>query len=47
MWKVIEGDMTGVPAFQEALRGVDVLFHTAAYSREGYKGGGTGTRSTG
>jgi nucleoside-diphosphate-sugar epimerase len=37
--EVIEGDLTGVPAFQEALRGVDVLFHTAAYFRDSYKGG--------
>ena len=37
--EVIEGDMTAVPAFQDALRGVDVLFHTAAYFRDSYKGG--------
>jgi dihydroflavonol-4-reductase len=37
--EVVEGDMTNVPAFQEALRGIDVLFHTAAYFRDSYKGG--------
>lgn len=37
--EVVEGDMTNVPAFREALRGSDVLFHTAAYFRDSYKGG--------
>jgi dihydroflavonol-4-reductase len=37
--EVIEGDMTDVPAFRDALRGIDVLFHTAAYFRDSYKGG--------
>jgi nucleoside-diphosphate-sugar epimerase len=37
--EVIEGDMTDVPAFRDALKGVDVLFHTAAYFRDSYKGG--------
>ena len=37
--EVVEGDMSNVPAFQEALRGIDVLFHTAAYFRDSYKGG--------
>src|ERR1700719_7651 len=38
--EIVEGDMTDVPSFQESLRGVDVLFHTAAYFRDSYKGGG-------
>ena len=38
--EVVEGNLTDVHAFQEALRGVDVLFHTAAYFRDSYKGGG-------
>jgi nucleoside-diphosphate-sugar epimerase len=38
--EIIEGDMTDIPTFQSALRGVDVLFHTAAYFRDSYKGGG-------
>jgi dihydroflavonol-4-reductase len=37
--EIVEGDMTDVPSFQQALRGVDVLFHTAAYFRDSYKGG--------
>jgi dihydroflavonol-4-reductase len=38
--EIVEGDMTDVSGFREALRGVDVLFHTAAYFRDSYKGGG-------
>jgi len=38
--EVVEGDMTDVRSFQGALRGVDALFHTAAYFRDSYKGGG-------
>src|SRR5262249_14380278 len=37
--EVIEGDMNDVSSFKEALRGVDVLFHTAAFFRDSYKGG--------
>lgn len=36
---IVEGDMTDVSRFQPALEGHDVLFHTAAYFRDGYKGG--------
>ena len=38
--EIVEGDITDVSSFQSALRGVDVLFHTAAYFRDSYKGGG-------
>jgi nucleoside-diphosphate-sugar epimerase len=38
--EIVEGDMTDVRSFQSALHGVDVLFHTAAYFRDSYKGGG-------
>jgi dihydroflavonol-4-reductase len=37
--RVVRGDMADVPAFAEALEGVDVLFHTAAYFREYYTPG--------
>jgi dihydroflavonol-4-reductase len=37
--EIIEGDMNDVASFKEALRGVDVLFHTAAFFRDSYKGG--------
>jgi dihydroflavonol-4-reductase len=37
--EIVEGDMNDVSAFNEALRGVDVLFHTAAFFRDSYKGG--------
>jgi dihydroflavonol-4-reductase len=37
--EVVAGDLGDVDAFADALRGVDVLFHTAAYFRDGYKGG--------
>ncbi len=37
--EVVEGDMNDVSSFKEALRGVDVLFHTAAFFRDSYKGG--------
>lgn len=37
--ELIEGDMTDVAAFAEHLHGCDVLFHTAAYFRDNYKGG--------
>ncbi len=38
--EIISGDMTDVAPFADALRGVDVLFHTAAYFRESYTAGG-------
>jgi nucleoside-diphosphate-sugar epimerase len=37
--EIVEGDMNDVASFKEALRGVDVLFHTAAFFRDSYKGG--------
>lgn len=37
--ELIQGDLTDVPAFAGALTGCDVVFHTAAFFRENYKGG--------
>lgn len=37
--EIIAGDMLDVSGFADALRGVDVVFHTAAYFRDSYKGG--------
>lgn len=37
--QLIQGDMDRVPAFAEALTGVDVVFHTAAFFREYYQPG--------
>jgi dihydroflavonol-4-reductase len=37
--EIVEGDMRNVAGFAENLRGVDVLFHTAAYFRDNFKGG--------
>jgi dihydroflavonol-4-reductase len=37
--EIVEGDMNNVAAFAPQLRGVDVIFHTAAYFRDNYKGG--------
>ncbi|MBK1842875.1 SDR family oxidoreductase [Azospirillum sp. YIM B02556] len=37
--EIVTGDMLDVPGFVDALRGVDVVFHTAAYFRDSYKGG--------
>ena len=36
---IVIGDMADVSGFAGALRGCDVLFHTAAYFRDSYKGG--------
>jgi dihydroflavonol-4-reductase len=36
----IQGDIENVPAFAPALKGVDVVFHTAAFFREYYQPGG-------
>jgi dihydroflavonol-4-reductase len=36
---IVIGDMTGVAGFADALDGVDVVFHTAAYFREYYTPG--------
>lgn len=37
--EIITGDMSAVEGFAPQLSGVDVLFHTAAYFRDSYKGG--------
>ena len=37
--EIVIGDMEDVAAFEHRLQGVDVLFHTAAYFRDSYKGG--------
>lgn len=37
--ELVEGDMADVPAFAGALQGCDVVFHTAAFFRDNYKGG--------
>ena len=37
--ELVPGDMADVPAFAERLRGCDVVFHTAAFFRDNYKGG--------
>ena len=37
--EIVTGDMSNVSGFARHLRGVDVLFHTAAYFRESFKGG--------
>lgn len=36
---IVVGDMENVAAFAPQLAGVDLLFHTAAYFRDSYKGG--------
>lgn len=36
---IVSGDMSNVGGFAEQLADVDVLFHTAAYFRDSYKGG--------
>lgn len=37
--EVVLGDLTRVDGFAPALQGCEVIFHTAAYFRESYKGG--------
>ena len=37
--QIVVGDMTHVAAFASDLEGVDVVFHTAAFFRDNYKGG--------
>lgn len=37
--EIVIGDMEDVASFQHRLSGTDVLFHTAAYFRDSYKGG--------
>jgi len=37
--ELVLGDMADVPAFSNALQGCDVVFHTAAFFRDNFKGG--------
>ncbi|AOZ03733.1 oxidoreductase [Cupriavidus sp. USMAHM13] len=37
--ELVLGDMADVPAFSAALQGCDVVFHTAAFFRDNFKGG--------
>jgi dihydroflavonol-4-reductase len=37
--KIVVGEMTNVGGFANELKGVDVIFHAAAYFRDNYKGG--------
>lgn len=37
--ELVQGDMADVPAFSRALQGCDVVFHTAAFFRDNFKGG--------
>lgn len=37
--EIVTGDMLDVSGFADALTGVEVVFHTAAYFRDSYKGG--------
>jgi dihydroflavonol-4-reductase len=37
--EIIEGDLASVDRFAADLMGIDVVFHTAAYFRDSYKGG--------
>lgn len=37
--ELVLGDMADVPAFSKELQGCDVVFHTAAFFRDNYKGG--------
>jgi dihydroflavonol-4-reductase len=37
--QIVEGDMLDVPGFAPSLRGATVIFHTASYFRDSYKGG--------
>lgn len=36
---IVEGDMGDVPRFADSLQGADIVYHTAAYFRDSYKGG--------
>src|SRR5579863_5619789 len=38
--EVVAGDMLDVASFASSLTGVDIVFHTAAFFRDYYKGGG-------
>jgi dihydroflavonol-4-reductase len=37
--EIVQGDLQNIPGFAGALSGVDVVFQTAAYFRDSYKGG--------
>src|SRR5262245_49184142 len=37
--EIVQGDLSNVSGFAPALAGVDVVFHTAAFFRDNYKGG--------
>jgi dihydroflavonol-4-reductase len=37
--EIVVGEMTNVSGFASELKGLDVIFHTAAYFRDNYKGG--------
>ena len=37
--EIVVGEMTNVAGFAKELNGIDVIFHTAAYFRDNYKGG--------
>jgi dihydroflavonol-4-reductase len=37
--QIVEGDMLHISSFAPALRGADIVFHTAAYFRDSYNGG--------
>src|SRR6516164_5185629 len=37
--ETVVGDLSNVRAFASALEGVDLIFHTAAFFRDNYKGG--------
>src|ERR1700739_4952884 len=37
--EIVLGDIANIAGFAEHLRGVDVLFHTAAFFRDSFKGG--------
>jgi dihydroflavonol-4-reductase len=37
--EIVKGDIRDPSTFSEKLKGIDTVFHTAAYFRDGYKGG--------
>jgi len=37
--EIVVGEMTNVSGFANELKGIDLIFHTAAYFRDNYKGG--------
>jgi len=36
--EIVEGNLDNIAGFARALKGVDVVFHTAAFFRDNYKG---------